>query len=398
MLKVYQAEVDYGAQGVRTETLICPSFEALELHLQERQARLIDAHVKWETTLRRALRNGFNAREMAQVYRSLGRRTDQGARLDDAFRQAASFVTDPLLKISLEDARGAIASGLRPDEAMRAAGLPEEDVALVRAMQDAGGVSDAFMGLGDSYEQRSKLRGKIMSVVLQPTVYTTIGLVMIWAAFLFLIPRFAEFFNSSGLKPPQFIQSIYRFDEWVVQHKLLCSVVYWAGFGALAWFVGFSRYMRRVWRAAPILRDLLARSSAAQSLSAFALLYESAMRRSLAAQRVAESCDDPALASAFTRMAEEMDAGASPGEASRRAEFPDFVAPTVIGAMDANDPDATVQDLRIFSRMLAEDVEVLSKRMETAATVLFLFMTGAMVFGVFMLTIFPELAVVLSNA
>lgn len=398
MLKVYWADVDYGRRGLRRETAVVLGPDELAQRMEGRGARLVDCGILWRPTLQRMTSTGFNGREMAQVYRSLGRRVEQGAKLEDAFRQAASFVSDPLLRVVLEDARSGVVSGLRIDEAMRSAGLPEEDAALISAMQDAGGTAEAFRGLGDSYSQRSTLRGKIMGVVIQPVVYTFLGLLMVWAAFIFLIPGFAGFFTQAGFKPPGFIQSIYTFDRLVVAHTLVSSLLYWSVVFCVMWFLGMSNFMRRTWRDAPILRDLLARSEAAQSLTAFALLYESAMRRAQAARRVAESCRGEQLKQAFLRLAGELEAGAGQAEAARHSDFPDFLAPTMIGALDANDPDATIEDLRIFARMLGEDVEVLAKRLETAGTVIFLLITALMVFGVFLVTIYPELAVVLSNA
>lgn len=398
MLKVWWVDADYGNGGMRRETLIAEDIADVGLRLDGRGARVVDAGVAWNATLARLTSSGFNARELAQVYRSLGRRVEQGARLEDAFRQAASFVSSPVLKVVLEDVRSAIASGTRLDEAMAGAGMPEEDAALVRAMSDAGGIADAFKGLSDAYTQRSTLRGKLVGVVTQPAVYITLSLAMVWAAFLFLIPRFAVFFDQADLQPPPFIQAIYRFDAAINRHAAAVSIGYWVGVLLLGWFLGFSAFMRRAWRGAPILRDLLARSDAAQALTAFALLYESAMRRSQAAVRVAESCNGEKLRQAFQRLGAELETGTGQGEAARRADFPEFLAPTLVGSLEANDPEATVEDLRVFARMLTEDVEVLAKRLETAGTVLFLLITAAMVFLVFLVTVYPELAVVLSNA
>lgn len=398
MLKVWWVDADYGNSGMRRETLIANDSVDVAQRLDGRGARVVDCGIQWNATLARLTSSGFNPRELAQVYRSLGRRVEQGARMEDAFRQAASFVTSAVLKVVLEDVRSAISAGMRLDEAMTGAGMPEEDAALVRAMGDAGGVAEAFKGLSDAYTQRSTLKGKLVGVVTQPAVYITLSLAMVWAAFLFLIPRFAVFFDQASLQPPAFIQAVYRFDAAVNRHATVVSLGYWTAVIGLGWFLGFSRFMRRVWRGAPILRELLARSEAAQALTAFALLYESAMRRAQAARRVAESCNSEKLRQAFLRLGNELETGTGQGEAARRADFPEFLAPTLVGSLEANDPEATVEDLRVFARMLAEDVEVLAKRLETAGTVMFLLITAAMVFLVFLVTVYPELAVVLSNA
>lgn len=398
MEKVYWADADYGHAGMRRETLVAASEDELMKRLDARGASLVDAGILWRPTVQKLTSRSYNARELSQVYRSLSRRVSQGGRMEDAFRQAASFVNDPLLRVVMEDARSGIVGGMRIDEAMRDARLPDEDCSLVRAMADAGGVADAFEGLGEAYAQRSSLRGKLMGVILQPVIYTLLALVMVWASFLFLIPRFAAFFGQSGLEPPDFIQVIYGFDAWVASHAWLSSAVYWGLLLVLFWFLGFSRFMRKAWRRAPVLKDLLGRAEAAQVITAFALLYESAMRRDVASRRVADSCTSDELRDAFQHFASELEAGTSQAEAARRAGFPPFVESTIVGALDANDPAATVEDLRVFSRMLGEDVEILSKRVETYGNLIFLILTGLMVFVVFLVTIYPEISVVLANA
>lgn len=398
MLKVYTIDCDYGRLGVQRESIIARDSADAAARIEARGGQVIDLKVLVGPTLNLLLSHGFNPRELSQVYRSLGRRIAQGARLEDAFRQAASFVSSAVLKVVLEDARAGVVGGMRLDEAMRTAGLPAEDTALVRAMGEGGGVADAFTGLADDYTRRATLRGRITGVLWQPVIYTLIGLVMVWSSFMFLVPRFAAFFVKAGLSPPPLIEWIYRSDQTVVAHFWLSTILYVGVFAALAWFLAGTDFMRAQWRKAPILRNILARADAAQALGAFALLYESAIRRSEAARKVAESCSGTALRDAFIRFGGELDGGSSDAEAARRSDFPEFIAPTMIGALEAHDPESTIEDLRVFSRMLTEDVDALSKKLETAGQVVFLALTAVMVLLVFLLTIYPELSTVLSNA
>ena len=398
MRKVYHVDADYGRTGVHRETMIASSVDEIVERLRERGAELIDAQIMWSHTINMMARKGFDLRELGQVYRTMGRRIGQSAKHEDALGQAGALVTDPVLKVALADAQAGVASGQRIDEAMRSAGMPDEDASLVRAMSEAGGVADAFMGMAESYAQQATLRGKLTSLSIEPVIYTTIVALMVWGSFLFMIPRFSSFFGKAGLKPPAGISEIYAFDGWVHLHAWPVSIVYWALFAAGGWFLIGSKTMARAWRSAPILRDILWRVDAAQAFSAFALLYESAIRRSEAARRVAATCRSIALRDAFQRFGEFLDAGAPQTDAAERADFPPFVAATLKGALSSNDPESTVQDLRIVSGMLTEDVEVLSRRREHAVRLIFLMLTGLMVVGVFCITIFPEIAVTFSNA
>ncbi|APZ42554.1 type II secretion system F family protein [Acidihalobacter ferrooxydans] len=397
MRYVYQAYVDYGRRGMREETHIGESIEALEARIREQGYRLVDANVRWKDTIDLWQSRSFPAREMAQVYRSLSRRLAQGARPQDALTQAGSFVTHPVLRIALNSAAAAVLSGQRMDEALLNAGFDDEDVSLIRSMSDAGNLPEAFSGLSLKHEQRAQLGGKLRGILIQPVIYSILGLLMIWASFVFLIPRFDTFFSKAGMHPPPGIGQIYAVDGVIQQNVWAFSVGYWFLVGLMA-VVLVSKPVRQLYRKLPILRDLLARSDAAQTLTAFALLYESAIRRSEAARRVASSSTWPALSDAFGRLANALESGRNPADAARGAEFPDFLASTMVGAMGANDPSATIEDLRVFSKMLTEDVEMLSKRLEVAMNLVFMALAAVMVLGVFAVTIFPELATVLSNA
>ncbi|AOU97751.1 hypothetical protein BI364_07060 [Acidihalobacter yilgarnensis] len=397
MRYVFRADVDYGRRGMAEETMIGESLDELAERLTARGQRLIDARVSWYETISLWQHRRFPSRELAQIYRSLSRRMSQGAKPQDALAQAGSFVSDPVLKVALSAAGAAVTAGARMDEALHQAGFDEEDIALVRAMSEAGNLPEAFQGLSDKHQQLATLGGKIKGILTQPIIYGVIGALMIWSSFLFLIPRFATFFQKAGFKPPHGISQIYALDAVIQQYPIAFSVLYWTLL-VIVVVVLFSGRMREVWRRAPVLRQLLARADAAQALTSFALLYEAAIRRSEAARRVATSCRGEQLREAFNRLASGLEGGGNPSDAARLAEFPEFLSATIIGALGANDPDATVEDLRVYARIMAEDVEMFSKRFETWANLMFMLMTALMVLGIFGVTVFPELATLLSHA
>lgn len=397
MKKVFRVYVDHGRRGMQEETHIGESPEAIAARLNEHGLRLIDAQIQWSETLSLWQHRKFPSRELAQVYRSLSRRLEQGSKPQDSFVQAAAFVSDPVLRVALSSAATAVVAGARIDEALTLGGFDEEDIALVRAMTDAGNLPEAFSGLSDKHQQLAMLGSRVRGILTQPVIYGVIGSLMAWASFVFLIPRFSTFFHESGFSPPREISQIYALDAVIQQNVALFTVIYW-GVIVGAVILLLTQRARRIYSKAPVLRELLQRSDAAQAMTSFALLYESAIKRSEAARRVATSCRGQALQDAFYRLSTALEGGSNPADAARSAEFPSFISSTIVGALGANDPQATVEDLRIYARMCAEDVEMYSARFQTFMTLLFMLLTALMVLGIFAVTIFPELATLLSNA
>jgi type IV pilus assembly protein PilC len=136
------------------------------------------------------------------------------------------------------------------------------------AAGELGGVLDTILQrLAAHIEKNAKLRGKVKSAMVYPSVIGVVAIVVVLVLLIFVIPVFAEMFSSFGGQLPGLTQAVVDISDF-------CRVYWWAIFGSIGLVVFsfkkwkstdrgeyiFDKYILK----APVIGDLLRKVAVAQ--------------------------------------------------------------------------------------------------------------------------------------
>jgi type II secretory pathway component PulF len=126
--------------------------------------------VSLPSSLRNVVAPGFDGRDLARFYRTLGRRLLNGRSIDEGLLSANQFVRDEKLKQAALMMRQAILDGRRENVAMLFAGFARRDAMVIRAAEKSGRAGEMFGSLAEEVERTSTLRGSVKALFRMPLI------------------------------------------------------------------------------------------------------------------------------------------------------------------------------------------------------------------------------------
>ncbi len=102
---------------------------------------------------------------------------------------------------------------------------------------EAGGVLDLTLErLSEHFERQHDLDEKIRSATLYPLFITAVAAIVMVVMVLFVLPQFAQVFDTMGLELPRFTSLMLQGGVWVRRHWLIPAVLLLMIFGGLRWY------------------------------------------------------------------------------------------------------------------------------------------------------------------
>lgn len=108
---------------------------------------------------------------------------------------------------------------------------------LVKAAEQSGSLEKTFETLSVSLEKEAEIRGKIKSAMIYPIVLVCIASAIMIFLVTFALPKVANVFSQSGIKPPWFSQVVFTIGLFVGANILIIIPLVLIIIGALAWTV-----------------------------------------------------------------------------------------------------------------------------------------------------------------
>jgi len=138
---------------------------------------------------------------------------------------------------------------------------------MIQAGEEAGILDGILLRLASYMEKSEKLKGQVKGALTYPVVIICVAILVITGILVFIIPKFMEFFASSGQKPPMLTQMVVN-----LSHSLVSR---WYVYVGLAVGVPFllSRYVKteegreafdRAIFKAPVFGEVVQKSSIAR--------------------------------------------------------------------------------------------------------------------------------------
>ena len=214
----YRAVTDSGqVRSGQTDALNLPDLEArlalAQLDLIEAQVRPVSVRASWG--------GGPTAKDLITFSLHLSQVTRAGISLLDGLKDLIDDVEHPRFRVILGAVVSAIQAGTGLADALAAYPkvFDRTFIALVRAGEQSGNISETFHRLAESLKWRDELRSSFRKLL----IYPAFGLTVITAVFLFLmiylVPQLSGFIRSmSGGQLPLPTQVLLGISHFLVNH------------------------------------------------------------------------------------------------------------------------------------------------------------------------------------
>ena len=253
--------------------------------------------------------------QVLEITRALAALLPAGLPLARALRAAANLATGPVAG-AVDGIRARVERGESLADALgQHPGLFSPlYVGLVRAGEQSGDLDTAFARLSAQLERDERLRSKLLSAAIYPTILLVLGGVAVLVLLLFVIPRFAQLLGDSGARLPTSTATLLAISR-AVGHGWPFLVALLAAAGAAVVAMARTPQGRRL-RAngvlrLPVLGALRREQLAARTARLVAVLLSGGAPLLSALHDAAQSVGDPVAEDDLSRLRARVREGAS---------------------------------------------------------------------------------------
>ena len=389
----------YTARSARGKVLdgilYAPSLPLAYARLKKTGFSPMSVKKDWMATLRHLVKPGFNPKELARLYKTLGRRMEKGKPVADGLDSAIEYLSDQKLRQSAMAMRQSILDGQSEAQAMADAGFPSRDALVIKSTADAGQTGQTFLSLAKELEQSDALKRSVKSVFRMPILMAFLMYLFFYGALVAGAPMTMKFLKQTNMKLQlgAFVRLYFDFATFFNANLVVCSAIFFT-LPALAIYFFKSKTFHRLLDQWALLRTLSVKSDHAMLWSSFGLLYDAAipMKESCAILAQAATRSDSRVS--FMRLARLIEGGRPLEEAITLCHFPSFV---VAGIRSAVSGGAVVEGVKDMVGTLEEDVLTITELLKEYVKYLSTLMVAVGIGLIFFVTYYPMVASVMSN-
>jgi type IV pilus assembly protein PilC len=372
----YRAVTNLGeVRSGQTEALNLPD---LESRLILAQLELIEAHVK-QASISVGWGGGPKAKDLITFCLHLAQVTRAGISLLDGLVDLVDEVENARFRVILGAVVSAIQSGTGLADALAAYPKVFDGtfIALVRAGEHSGNISETFQKLADSLKWRDELRSSFKKLL----IYPAFGLTVITGVFLFLmiylVPQLSGFIRSmSGGNLPLQTQILLGISNFLVNHWWVLLAV------PAAIGISFALVMRyasealrtdldRLKLRLPLIGATLQKIALARFASTLGMLYASSIPVLAALELSAGAAGNRAISQAVIRAQVKIAEGMTIAESFGSAElFPKLVIRMLRIGESTGELDGALANVSYFyDREIADSIKSVQALVEPVLTV-----------------------------
>lgn len=214
---------------------------------------------------------------------------------------------DPVLRMALEATKADVEGGLALNEALvkHPQCFSRLYVNMIRAAE-VGGILDKILDrLAGFLEYEAQVRGKIKSAMMYPVLVLIFSMIMLFALFSFVLPKFKEIFVGMDVELPPITSALFAFGDfmnrfWWVFIVLVGGTI----FGIKAWSrTTKGRYtIDNMKLRLPIVGELVLKMSVARFTRTFGVLLDSGVPVMRGLEIVGETLGNAVLSEAIDQV------------------------------------------------------------------------------------------------
>ncbi len=209
-------------QGVRVKKIIPPTILEFDLGMW-----MVD----------KGFASAIGAKDLSNFTKQLAIMISAGVPILQSLEILYRAEKNPSLKLAIKKIAADVGEGKTIAEAMQAQkGFDKLYCNLVKA-GEAGGILDQILKkLSTHMEKQQKTKSQIKSAMMYPTIVTLVGMVVIWAMMVFVVPQFVGMLKETGQELPWITSFVIDASEFFGTYS---PVMVPAFFVAIASFVSY---------------------------------------------------------------------------------------------------------------------------------------------------------------
>jgi len=270
-------------------------------------------------------------KDRAVMFRQLATMISSGINLGSALEILGEQTKNQRLAASIREVKKQVDGGMSFSAAMRTQKVFSVlMVSIVRAGEEGGVLDSSLDRLATFLEKQQELRSKIYSAVSYPAVVVTFALGVVYILITFIVPRFAQVFDSMGIDLPAVTTVTFKFAIWMSEkwYLFLAGVVTF-----IVLIILFNRLkatrpiMDRIKLKLPVVGDIFYKTIMARTNRTLSALVEAGVPILMSLEMTSEVAGNYVIEKAYTDMREAARRGQALGETVARTKvFPIMVA------------------------------------------------------------------------
>jgi len=270
-------------------------------------------------------------KDRAVMFRQLATMISSGINLGSALEILGEQTKNQRLAASIREVKKQVDGGMSFSAAMRTQKVFSVlMVSIVRAGEEGGVLDSSLDRLATFLEKQQELRSKIYSAVSYPAVVVTFALGVVYILITFIVPRFAQVFDSMGIDLPAVTTVTFKFAIWMSEkwYIFLAGVVTF-----IVLIILFNRLkatrpiMDRIKLKLPVVGDIFYKTIMARTNRTLSALVEAGVPILMSLEMTSEVAGNYVIEKAYTDMREAARRGQALGETVARTKvFPIMVA------------------------------------------------------------------------
>lgn len=166
-------------------------------------------------------------RDLAVFCRQFASILDAGVTVVDALRMLADQTENKNLKRALQNTKERVQQGETLAQAMAKSPkvFPEMFVNMVNAGEQSGSLDVAVSRMGIQFEKSAKIKGLVKNALIYPIVLIVIAIAVTIIMSIFVVPKFAEMFESMGTELPGTTKAVMAVSDFLITKWWLLIII-----------------------------------------------------------------------------------------------------------------------------------------------------------------------------
>ena len=157
---------------------------------------------------------------LLEALRTIERAADKGGRSRRSFRTILTQMRDEV------HGGSSLAAVMATNDGM--AWFDPVDIAMVRAGQHAGDLSDVLRRLAERYERSASLQQKLLGALTYPAIVACIGIGVVMFLSMKTLPDLVSILETAEIDPPKLTEGVIGVGELLVQYWWILAIVLFA--------------------------------------------------------------------------------------------------------------------------------------------------------------------------
>lgn len=253
-------------------------------------------------------------------------------------------------------------------------------VNMIQAGEEAGILDGILQRLASYMEKSEKLKAQVRGAMIYPLVIVIVAIVVIAGILIFIIPKFMEFFTSSGKEPPMLTQMVVTLSNSLVANWMIYTAVIFLGpIAFLQWIKtdagkdSFDRFLMK----APVFGEVVQKSAIARLTRTLSTLLGSGVGLISAIEISAKTSGNIVIEQALLRCKESVTQGRTfAAPLSKEKAFPEMVVQMISIGEQSGTLDIMLSKIADFYE---DEVETAVKAMTSLLEPLLMVVLGGII-------------------